>query len=112
MVCPFLKDIIFRPTPMVERKVFGLKVSLGLAIGLLGPVTRHSIRCKQSSIPMRLCAGLSAGKFALLARPRATSRTTDSLCLLESGLLRLHGHLWCSSPQQKDGQFCTETRTV
>jgi hypothetical protein len=40
---------------------------------------------------MRLCAGLSRVEFALLARPRATSRATDSLYLFESGLLGLHG---------------------
>src|ERR1700739_1376458 len=40
---------------------------------------------------MRLCAGLSRVEFAPLARPRATSRATDSLYLFESGLLVLHG---------------------
>jgi hypothetical protein len=40
---------------------------------------------------MRLCAELSRVEFALLARPRATSRATDSLYLFESGLLGLHG---------------------
>ena len=40
---------------------------------------------------MRLCAGLAGVEFALLARPRATSRATDSLYLFESGLLGLHG---------------------
>jgi hypothetical protein len=40
---------------------------------------------------MRLCAGLSRVEFALLARPRATSRATDSLYLFESGPLGLHG---------------------
>ena len=68
---------------MVERKVFGLKVRLLLAIGLLS-VTRHSIRCKQSSIPMRLGTGLSRAEFTLLARLRATSRATDNLYLFES----------------------------
>ena len=42
---------------------------------------------------MRLCAGLSRVEFAPLARPRATSRATDSLYLFESGLLGLHGSL-------------------
>jgi hypothetical protein len=42
---------------------------------------------------MRLCTGLSSAEFALLARPRATGRATDSLYLFESRLLGLHGLL-------------------
>jgi hypothetical protein len=41
---------------------------------------------------MRFYTGLSRAEFALLARPRATSRATDSLYLLESRLLGLHGN--------------------
>jgi hypothetical protein len=52
---------------------------------------RHSIRCNQASVTMRLCAGLSRAEFALLAHPRATSRATDSLNLFESRPLGLHG---------------------
>jgi hypothetical protein len=40
---------------------------------------------------MRLCPGVSRAEFALLARPRATSRAMDSLYLFESRLLGLHG---------------------
>jgi len=36
---------------------------------------------------MRLCSGLSGAEFALLARPRATRRATDSLYLFESRFL-------------------------
>jgi hypothetical protein len=42
---------------------------------------------------MRRSTGLSRGQFALLARPRATSRATDSLYLFESRLLGFHGLL-------------------
>jgi len=54
---------------------------------------RHSIRCKQSSVTMRLCSGLSRAELALLARPRSTRGASDGLYLLESGLLGLHGCL-------------------
>ena len=40
---------------------------------------RHSIRCNQASVTMRLCPGVSRAEFAFLARPRATSRALDSL---------------------------------
>jgi hypothetical protein len=56
---------------------------------------------------MRLCARLSRGEFALLARLRATSRVFDSLYLFESGLLGLHGCRLCCNPPKKNGQFCT-----
>jgi hypothetical protein len=50
---------------------------------------------------MRLCAGLSCTEFALLARPRATSRATDSLYLFESGFLGLHGRSLWGNPEKK-----------
>jgi hypothetical protein len=55
------------------------------------PLARLLILRDQASVTMRLCAGLSRAEFALLARPRATSRATDSLYLFESGLLGLDG---------------------
>jgi hypothetical protein len=54
---------------------------------------QNSVPRSQSSIPMRFCAKLSCGEFALLARPRATCGATDGLYLLETRLLGLHGCL-------------------
>jgi hypothetical protein len=56
---------------------------------------------------MRLGTGLSRAEFTLLARPRATSRATDSLHLFESRLLGLHGGQRYGNPQKGKGQFCT-----
>jgi hypothetical protein len=59
--------------------------SMGVAL------VRGSILGNQPSVAMRFCAGLSRAEFALLARPSATSWTTDSLHLFEGRLLALHG---------------------
>ena len=47
-------------------------------------------RGDQASVTMRLCTGLSRAEFALLARPRTTSRATDRLYLFDGRLLGLH----------------------
>ena len=56
---------------------------------------------------MRLSTGLSRAEFTLLARPRATSRATDSLYLFGSRLLGLHGCGLCGNRTKKNGQFRT-----
>ncbi len=62
---------------------------------------------------MRLCTGLSRAEFALLARPRATSRATDSLYLFESRPLSLHGLLMMrQSEEEKWSILYSETRIV
>jgi hypothetical protein len=50
---------------------------------------------------MRLCTGLSRAEFALLARPRATSRATGSLYLFETRLLGLHGLLMMRQAEEE-----------
>jgi hypothetical protein len=52
---------------------------------------------------MRPGTGLARAEFALLARPRATSRATDSLYLFESRLLGLHGLLMMR--QSEEGKW-------
>jgi len=52
---------------------------------------RYSISGDQESVTMRLCTELSRAEFALLARPRTTSRATDRLYLFDGRLLGLHG---------------------
>jgi hypothetical protein len=51
---------------------------------------------------MRLYTGLPGAEFALLARPRATSGTTDSLYLFESRLLGLHGLLMMQQSEEEE----------
>jgi hypothetical protein len=65
------------------------------------PLARLLILRDQASVTMRLCAGLSCTEFALLARPRATSRATDSLYLFKSGFLGLHGRSLWGNPEKK-----------
>jgi hypothetical protein len=56
---------------------------------------------------MRPGTGLSRAEFTLLARPRATSRATDSLYLFESRPLSLHGWRLFDYPHKENGQFRT-----
>src|SRR6266436_3863167 len=56
----------------------------------LADVAVTSISGDQASVTMRLCTGLPRAKFALLARPRTKSWTTDTLYLFEKRLLGLH----------------------
>jgi hypothetical protein len=78
---------------------------------------RHSIRGDQAPVTMRLGTGLSRAEFALLARPRATSRATDSLYLFESRLLahlglRFRGNGHGSTLQEAEDQFAIYLQTA
>jgi len=86
-------------------------------IRLLMLPARHSILGDQTPVTMRVGTGLSRVDFAPLARPRATSRATDSLYLSESrflahlGLLfRDNGHR--STLQERDDQCAIYLQTT
>jgi hypothetical protein len=61
---------------------------------------------------MWLCAGLSRGEFALLARPRATVRANHSLYLFNSRLLGLHACWYTAVRNRKTVNFALLTGIV
>ena len=93
------------------------QVGLFEIIRLLMLPARQSILGDQTPVTMRVGTGLSRVDFAPLARPRATSRATDSLYLSESrflahlGLLfRDNGHR--STLQERDDQCAIYLQTT